>query len=140
MSIEKQDPAEDVMLEPVAEETQYKIMARLLDKELLPLTSYIKDDRDVKKIMMIKTQLEAYEETMKPLAVLDDSVREEVEQIKKMYMDHVLAYLETMVIRKGWRPEQIAAILSAHERIKKKSMLFEDEQMKGVNEIKSLKI
>lgn len=137
MSNEIQDPTEDPMLEPVAEETQYRIMAKLLDDTLLEMTSYIKDDKDLKKIMMIRTHLEAYVDTMQTLCDADQSVNTEANQIVKVYTNHVVHYLKGMIIRKGWRPEQIAGILSAHERLKKKSMaLFEDPQMKGVNEIK----
>lgn len=128
------------MLEPVQDETRYKVMSKLLDIKLLKVISYIKDDRDRANIMMIKAQVKAYESVMSPLIALDEEIAKEAAEIIGIYSQHVTDYLEGMMIRKGWRPEQIATILASEEKQRKRmSMgLFDDEQSKGVKDLAKL--
>lgn len=135
-----QDPIDNPMFEPVQDETRYKIMSKLLDEELLKFTSYIKDDKDRGYIMRIQTTVKAYKHIMEPLMKIDKSIEAEATEAISIWLGQVTEYLEGMMIRKGWRPEQIAVILAGEEKARKKfSMgIFEDPQMKGVEDIKRI--
>lgn len=133
------DPMDSAMFEPIEEATRYEVLSKLLDEKLLNITSYIKDDKDRGRIMMIKVQAIAYRELMAPLMLADPIIAKEAEVIMKLYLDQVDIYLQGMVIRKGWRPEQIAAILAADEKKRARMAgLFEDSQQKGITDLKKL--